>query len=431
MSLWVFFQKGDRKIFPFFIYAICLSGVSVTLFPTTIINVSVSFFLSILLCWKSFYQSINQTILWWLILLMLTATFVLWLHSPHYGGILGLLRMLKIEIIEKYLVICYAFYIFKNSNSLNKLLIVCFYSLLVLTFFGILNMLFGHAIFVDWALEGTTELSKLNQDAGSKFELSERFRVMAMHPNPFNYGFICSLLLILFIYGRDKIKISKYIFYLSLLCCVFGIVVCGCRTIIAISLIGFFVYYTLTRGFRKSLLFYICFFLLFVLILVLSPSMVEKLNFFMTIFDEKSNVSGSSDLNMRAGQFASVIYYIRENFLFGLGKDYFYIDLDWNSGKSTDKELFGMEGVYLDLLLERGFVGLLFYLFFWSILLCKYVYSIRMNKLASALGLSIVSSYLVFAIMTGELYSVLPTLLLCGYAMAEIYKCKISNQAIG
>ena len=419
LSFWVFLQRGERKILPFFIFAICLSGVSVSAYPQTIINIHVFFFLSLLLCWKSFYRSFNKTILWWLMLLMLIATTLLWLHSPNFQGPSGALRLFKTELIEKYLVICYAFFIFKNRNCLHKILTVSFYCLIVLTFFGLINLLLGHSIFVDWALEGA-ELNEVTQDAGGKYELAERFRVMAMHPNPFSYGYICVVMLLLFLYGKDRGSVNKLEFYTSLFCCLFGIVACGCRTIVVIAFGGFMVYYTLTRGVRKSVLFYVAGVLLIVLILSVSPSAAEKFNFFLTIFDDRSNVSGSSDLNMRSRQLAAVLLYIQNDPLYGLGKDYFYLDMDWASGNSRDAELHGMEGVYLNLLLERGFIGLFFYVLFWIVLTIKFFISRKKDYQAVAFALSVIAAYLVFAIMTGELNSTFTTLLLCGLALADI-----------
>ena len=423
LTIWVFLQKGGHKIMPFFVFAICLSGVSVSLYPQTLINIPIFFFLSMLLCWKSFYKSFNKTILWWLMLWMLVATFILWRHSPHFEGPAGALRLFKTELIEKYLIICYSFYIFKNRNNLRKVLMTCYVSLLFLTFFGLVNLVLGHAFFVDWALEGA-ELNSVSQDMGGKYDMAERFRIMAMHPNPFSYGFVCVMLLLLFIYGRDKKSVGNLMYYSSLYCCIFGIFACGCRTIIVIAVMSFMVYYTLTRGIRKSLLFYIAGILLFMLILAASPSVAEKLDFFLAIFDDKSNVSGSSDLNMRSGQLAAVLYYIKDDFLYGLGKDYFYIDMDWESGRSIDKELFGLEGVYLNLLLERGILGLMFYTIFWIVLLIKIFISRKKDLFATAFGQAVISAYLVFAIMTGELNSAFLALLLCGYVMAEIYKAE-------
>ena len=180
------------------------------------------------------------------------------------------------------------------------------------------------------------------------------------------------------------------------------------------------VYYTLTRGVRKSVLFYVAGVLLIVLILSVSPSAAEKFNFFLTIFDDRSNVSGSSDLNMRSRQLAAVLLYIQNDPLYGLGKDYFYLDMDWASGNSRDAELHGMEGVYLNLLLERGFIGLFFYVLFWIVLTIKFFISRKKDYQAVAFALSVIAAYLVFAIMTGELNSTFTTLLLCGLALADI-----------
>lgn len=120
---------------------------------------------------------------------------------------------------------------------------------------------------------------------------------------------------------------------------------------------------------------------------------------------------------MRVVQFTAVLYHTKDHLLFGRGKDFFSIDLGFGEeGTKTliDKDLLGLESVLMNLLLERGIVGVLFWcifygtLLFWTIKLRKY------DKYTYSLCLSLLIVYLAFSNMTGELNSVFPTLLLIG-----------------
>ena len=70
---------------------------------------------------------------------------------------------------------------------------------------------------------------------------------------------------------------------------------------------------------------------------------------------------------MRIVQFTAVLYHIKDHLLFGRGKDFFSIDLGFGEeGIKTliDKDLLGLESVLMNLLLERGIVGVLFWCVF-------------------------------------------------------------------
>lgn len=428
LTLSVFVLRGTDKILPFFIYAICLCSISITVYPSTLINVPVLFFLSMLFCWKDFLYEITKTKVVWLVFLMLLATLILWWHSPHYAGISGLLRLIKIELIEKYLILFYAFYVFTNNDGWEKVLQVSFYCLLVLTFFGLVNLITQHAIFVDWALEGA-ELNEVTMDAGEKFTEAARFRVQAMHLNAFVYGYICNMLLFLFVYAREKGLLESVTFAVAVGCCIFGILACGCRTLIITTFMGYAVYCLMMNDFRTTMKYGAIGLGLIVALILLVPSLAEKAGFFLTIFDEDASTGSSSSIGMRLLQIGAVLYYIQDNMLFGLGKDYFYIDMDYASGKALDSDLYGMEGVYLNLLLERGLIGLLFYIIFWGGMIFFFIRKKAVDRPAVAFALSVITSYLIFSIMTGELNSAFLTLLLCGMVMAEFFKTQ-SEEAL-
>ena len=87
-------------------------------------------------------------------------------------------------------------------------------------------------------------------------------------------------------------------------------------------------------------------------------------------------------------------------------------------------DLAGVEGVYLIYLLERGIVGLLFYVLFYATIVFWLYRNRKWDVETAALGISSVSGYLVFAVMTGELSAVPPTLLVAGMCIRLLYTAK-------
>ena len=169
-------------------------------------------------------------------------------------------------------------------------------------------------------------------------------------------------------------------------------------------------------------------FFLCVIVYSTVPVIQEKVDQTMTAFDINSQTSGSS-IDMRLLQYTAVLYHIRNHELFGRGLGFFNIDMGWGESQAAslvDKDLYGLEGVVMSYLLERGIIGLLLYLSFYATIL-YFLYRHRItDKQTSAFGLSLVFVYLAFANMTGELGSVFPTLLLLGCCIKLIY-CKLTK----
>ena len=136
------------------------------------------------------------------------------------------------------------------------------------------------------------------------------------------------------------------------------------------------------------------------------------------MFESKSDVGGSS-LEMRYMQYAAVLYHVQDSPLLGKGYHYFLIDMGWQDGflGLRDDRLYGLEGVTMVYILERGFIGLFIYLLIYISLIMYCIKNKQIDRKLSALGISILTVYLLFANMTGELKSVYPTLLLMGMAI--------------
>ena len=362
---------------------------------------------------KRHWRIVKPTILKSLLISVVVGTIIALINSPHYNNSLYLaLRLLMTDLVCKYFVICYAFLSIRGERDLKPIFTVLYYSTLVLSTFAVLNFITKYSIFIN-SLQIETWAG--NGNAGELYRFSDRFRVQAMFFNPFNYGYTCMMLLLLGWYGYVTKQINRIRFFVITVCCVFGVFVCGSRTVVLCSLIGCFTFilltFNLTQKVRLILMGGIC----LVLLIGFVPYFSGKISEVFSIFDENSDVGGSS-IEMRIGQYAAVLYYLRDHILFGRGVDFFLLDMGWGMGNRflVDRDLAGLEGVLMGYLLERGLVGTLIYLFFYGSLMFFIIRKRRCDKKAAALGLSVLISYLAFANMTGELKSSFLTLLILG-----------------
>lgn len=426
----MFRLSREYKVAILLLSSICLDAVVLKFVPFggSQYILSHCFILSEISYIRQYVKTFKKTIIYPLLLIVIVAAVVLLMNSPHYNGNLtGILRLFIVELTGKYFAICYAFVSILSMNNMKPILKVSYYGLLILTAFGVLNLIIGRAWFIDTIGTHMTVAENLT-DLGGKFTNSERFRVQAMFFSPFDYGYICNLLLLLQLWGYVKKLVSKQQFYISAVCSIFGVLFCGCRTNILCFVIGIIVFvyyaYSMKQWIRYAMMgFFLC-----VIVYSTVPVIQEKVDQTMTAFDINSQTSGSS-IDMRLLQYTAVLYHIRNHELFGRGLGFFNIDMGWGESQAAslvDKDLYGLEGVVMSYLLERGIIGLLLYLSFYATIL-YFLYRHRItDKQTSAFGLSLVFVYLAFANMTGELGSVFPTLLLLGCCIKLIY-CKLTK----
>jgi O-antigen ligase len=171
--------------------------------------------------------------------------------------------------------------------------------------------------------------------------------------------------------------------------------------------------------------------LIAVILLIISyntvPAVEDKVNKMFDAFVEDSETKGSS-IEMRMLQLGTVIYKTEGNEWFGLGEGYWsYI---YSEDKSSVEGLLGIESVILQYLLERGIIGLVLWAIFYIIIFRYFWKNRKKIKPLTGLGGSILTLYLVFAIGTGELGSVYPTMLLLGYVIKSIESVKMQEKWI-
>lgn len=338
------------------------------------------------------------------------------LTSPNLHKVNDLGRFALSEVIVRQFALVYGFLALRRKSSLRPLLMVSFVALMLMTMLGYFNYLTGSSAFVD----------ELAGDFGLEYDYThmQRFRVQATFLNPFDYGYMCVLLALLHVYGFLQRMETTSMLAVSQACCLFGVITCNCRTILFCYMVCALVFAVALQKERRAKLLILFSGIAAGIILVMAIPVARKLFLsVLTIFDTSSTISGSS-LGMRILQLTTVIYYISGSvfdILFGRGVNFFVLDLGWADGSAlaADSDLYGLEGIYLNLLLERGLLGFAIYLAMMLLILVFICRHRRMGRLLYALGLTVFLLYILFSFMTGELLSYTPTFYILGYVIVN------------
>ena len=326
----------------------------------------------------------------------------------------GIAEIIKSELLFKYFALAYAFWAVKDEKSLKPILQVSLYCLIVLTFFGVLNYIDKSALFVNALTEGKTSVVHEGVALGDVHTESARFRVQSMFRWAFDYGYICAAMLLLHLHGWYRHLENKKSFVIALVCCSFGILMCGCRIVWASAVFSIVCYSMWVFQLSRNVMYGMIAMILMIMSYYTIPAVEDKVNKVTDIFVEDSETQGSS-IQMRMSQYAYVLIHTEGNEWLGLGKGYWgYI---YSEDRRSVEGLLGVESVILSCLLERGIIGLVLWATFYTILFVYFWRNREKRKALSGLGASILTLYLTFSIGTGELGSVYPTMLLLGMAI--------------
>ena len=360
-----------------------------------------------------YFNRLRYTPYLWIPLLTVTFSALLATLTSPYTGIK---ETLKSELLFKYFTLAYAFWAFKDEKSLKPVLQVSMYCLIVLTFFGAINYITKSSIFVNAVTEGRT--SRFGDVAlGDLYTESDRFRVQSMFTYAFDYGYICAAILLLHLHGWYRRLESKREFIIAIVCCSFGVFICGCRTVWMSAALSIACYYMWAFKLNRNVMYGIVALILLVIAYNTVPAVEEKVNQVTDAFVEDSETKGSS-IQMRIIQYASVLIRIEGHEWLGLGKGYW--EHIFAEDRASVSDILGVESVILSYLLERGIIGLILWAAFYTIIFLYFWNNRKKRKKLTGLGVSILTLYLFFSIGTGELGSVYPTMLLLGIAMKMI-----------
>ncbi|MBR2230192.1 MAG: O-antigen ligase family protein [Prevotella sp.] len=329
----------------------------------------------------------------------------------------GIAETIKSELLFKYFALAYAFWAVRNEKSLKPILQVSLYCLIVLTVFGVLNYIDKSAMFVNALTEGKTSAVYEGVALGDIYTESARFRVQSMFNYAFDYGYMCAAILILHLHGWYRNLESKRVFIIALICCFFGIIMCGCRIVWVGTIFSIFCYSMWVFQLNRNVLYGMIAVIIMIMSYLTIPAVEDKVNKVTDVFVEDSETKGSS-ISLRMSQYAYVLMYVEGHEWLGLGKGY------WAYSYAKDRRsvegILGIESVILAYLLERGIIGLIFGAIFYTYIFFHFWENRKKRKTLTGLGASILTLYLVFSIGTGELGSVYPTMLLLGMVMKMI-----------
>ena len=360
-----------------------------------------------------YFNRLRYTPYLWIPLLIVTFSALLATLTSPYTGIK---ETLKSELLFKYFTLAYAFWAVKDEKSLKPILQVSLYCLIALTFFGALNYITKSAVFVNALTEGRTSMYG-DVALGDAYTESVRFRVQSMFNHPFDYGYICAAMLLLHLHGWYRHLESKRDFMIAIVCCSFGILICGSRTVWVSAALSIACYSMWAFQLSRNVIYGIVAMMLMILSYYTVPAVEEKVNQVTDVFVEDSETEGSS-IQLRMIQYASVLIHIEGHEWLGLGKGYW--EHTYTEDRASVSDLYGVESVILQTLLERGIIGLFLWAAFYTIIFLYFWRNRKRRKKLTGLGVSILSLYLFFSIGTGELGSVYPTMLLLGMTMKMI-----------
>jgi len=349
----MFFVKREWKAALLVMGAMTLTAVNIPGVPLHKANylLPVAFLLSEWRNWPRHFRALRHVRgLTGMLLLVGISALIAALTSPYIDP----REFLQEELLFKYFALAYAFWAVKDERSLKPILLISFCSLLVLTAFGVLNFMTKNADFVNALTEGRTSLAHQDVELGSIYTESARFRVQSMFVSPFDYGFVCTVMLLLHWYGWLRGMENKMLFAITVICCLFGVITCECRIVWVCCILSVSCFYVWCYPLRKSVLAAILVITAFIVSYSTVKVVEEKVDKVTDIFKEDSNTAGSS-IDMRMFQLAMTLYQIEGEELFGLGQGfwvYFY-----KKGSNRVENLYGIESVVFQLLLERGIFG--------------------------------------------------------------------------
>ena len=225
------------------------------------------------------------------------------------------------------------------------------------------------------------------------------FRAQTIYRHPLSLGqYLLAFLPLFLTKGKTFIKLV----FVSLICCL--IVLSGTRgAMVPMALVLIFGFMkNVTFSFKKVLLF------LFAVVLVVSlipdkewKKITEKVDPFVTSLQfwddekQKENEIHGSTMEMRIDQFSAAIEEIEGNPLFGRG--YGYREYWQTKHNGLHPDLLGYESILIYYLVERGWIGLLFFF-----VMVFYIYKMfRRTSSNSYLIKLVILSFLLSITMTG------------------------------
>jgi len=408
----MFFVRREYKLAIMFVAAMLLSPLILPFKGVTAKTaISLGFLLSEAGNIRLHFRRIRKSVMLAYVILALVSFVICVITSPHLHSVAEMGFFGLTELLTRSLAMVYGFMALRKTKSLSPLLNATFIPLIIMTVVGIINLFAGSSFYVEALLDEASDFSDLT-----------RFRVQSTFNLPFDYGYMCVLVALLHIYGYMQKMENMSIMVTSQVCCLIGVLICNCRTVLFCYLICALVYFVAIQRSRKVKVLVLAGAFLVGAFAVATVPLARKMFLSLVSMFDPDAISDGSTFTMRLRQLATVAKYLSESPVFGMGVHFFEQDLGWAEGASlaVDYDLAGLEGIHLNLLLERGIVGFTLFLAMVLIIVIYIIRCKRLGRLLYALGLSVWIGYMLFSFMTGELLSAVPTYYILGYVVANM-----------
>lgn len=251
------------------------------------------------------------------------------------------------------------------------------------------------------------------------YYFGNRIRIASTCFHPIAYGFICSVVfLLVFVYKKTSWRM------LLLASLAASVLLCGSRT----ALVAFFcmmaTYILLGLNVNEKIRIIASAVIIGILAIVFIPPVNQKFSDVVNSIEGKEASSGSS-MEMREGQLDASVAIASQFPLTGGGFDYIQEGIGY--GKDIDSsywneygDLYGFESYLYILIIERGLLGIMLELMVVLTLFIWFFKRRKFSKKYSAIGISILISFLVFSLMTGTLNTWLISMFFIGIYMGKI-----------
>jgi hypothetical protein len=350
------------------------------------------------------YREIPSTIRHSLAIYLISIIIISLLDST--AGLTEKVTLVINDFISTYIYIIFGFLLTKKSYDFDKMVTPMIFILISITIYGLYNFItqtnpYHELITVTYQSQSATFDSQMLILVG----WDERYRVNSTISSPFDYGYYSTVLGIVSVYGYYLNKKNKLIPLIGIICSLTGAVLCNCRTVLAVWIVSFIIYFFANTKLSKlpktiitiSALAFASYFLI--------PMVQTSINNLLDLLTTGGSQGGSS-IQMRILQLLSAIKIFLESPILGHGLNYINRILGWGTETYTSTEdLAGFESIIYQVMIEKGIVGIIsIYLIIRNII----VYFRKMNKIdknISALGISITVAFLTYAIATGPLGS--------------------------
>lgn len=398
VSCKIIFSKNEYVLLWFLVGNVILSN-EISLFNSLHMTffLALVYFISMLIRRKKYVFSIKN---------------ILWLSVVLYIGIFILVGFFdeRLSVINKFvypfrkiatticIFIC-SYYFMRGKTNIKLFTSIITYLLIFIFLYAVVEFITQYNV-----VKNVTSLLFMGSQkpvSGVVIDDFGRFRASSVVGMSFNYGYVSAVFGLWLLYAYQIERRTIYI-VIAIVCGFGGTLLSGCRTPIACCILAYLFLILSIYSLKQKIIVVLLMICGIIGILMYFPILT---NLFFSIMDALlggDNYVGSST-SMRWGQMDVAMKLFWEHPFLGHGINYFVENCGFGAGKIVYEDLWGMESIIFELLIENGLLGLLAFLIFFLSLIWYLLKAKHVNKYLSILGLSYILLFLTFSIATGVL----------------------------